>query len=170
LAWLVAPTAAFCSEHSPGPGLAWLVATAPLCSEHSPGPGLAWLVAATPAFYSEHSRGRSAARPISGNTSCKLSIVPCAESPGTSKPRFPFAPQHKAFAHPVRTMLGGCFLLRWLWVWACGRILPCDSTLALVLLSVKWLEYGQSTIPFTIHRVILTHPRGAMSLEGVEHE
>jgi hypothetical protein len=40
-----------------------------------------------------------------------LSIVPCAESPGTSRPRFPFAPQHTASAHPVRTMLGGRFRL-----------------------------------------------------------
>jgi len=131
LEWLVAVTAAFCSEHSPGPGLAWLVAVtafcsehspgpglawwvpmaAAFCSEHSPGPGLAWLMAVTAAFCSEHSPGRSAARPSSGNTCCKLSIVPGAESLGTSRPRFPFAPQHKAFAHPVRTMLGGWFLL-----------------------------------------------------------
>src|SRR6516225_8472866 len=72
--------------------------------------GLAWLVAGTVALCLEHSLGHSAARPSSGNTSCKLSIVPCAASPGTSRPRFPFAPQHKAFAHPVRTMLGGRFL------------------------------------------------------------
>ena len=92
--------------------LEWLVAvTAAFCSEHSPGPGLAWLMAVTAAFCSEHSPGRSAARPSSGNTCCKLSIVPGAESLGTSRPRFPFAPQHKAFAHPVRTMLGGWFLL-----------------------------------------------------------
>ena len=111
LAWSVAATVAVCSVHSPGPGLARMVAAmAASCSEHFPGLELAWFVPGTAAFCLEHSLGHSAARPSSGNTSCKLSIIPCAASPGTSRPRFPFAPQHKAFAHPVRTMLGGRFL------------------------------------------------------------
>ena len=57
LAWLVAVTAAFCSEHPPGPGLAWWVAVRAFCSEHSPELGLAWWVAMTAAFCSEHSPG-----------------------------------------------------------------------------------------------------------------
>ena len=52
----------------------------------------ALLVAATAAFCSEYSFARSAARPSSGNTSCKLSIVSCAESSDTSRHRFPFVP------------------------------------------------------------------------------
>src|SRR6516162_3089975 len=111
LAWSVAATVALCSVHSPGPGLARMVAAmAASCSEHFPGLELAWFVPGTAAFCLEHSFGHSAARPSSGNTSCKLSIIPCAASPGTSRPRFPFAARHKAFAHPARTMLGGRFL------------------------------------------------------------
>ena len=49
LEWLVAVTVAFCSEHSPGPGLA----VTAFCS----GPGLAWLVPMAVAFCSEHSPG-----------------------------------------------------------------------------------------------------------------
>src|SRR6516164_10241142 len=111
LAWLVAATVALCLLHSPGPGPARMVAAmAASCSEHFPGLELAWFVPGTAAFCLEHSFGHSTARPSSGNTSCKLSIIPCAASPGTSRHRFPFAPQHKAFAHPARTMLGGRFL------------------------------------------------------------
>jgi hypothetical protein len=100
-------TAVVRSEHSPGPGLAWSVAAT---AAFSSGPGFAWL-AAMPAFYSERSFERLVARPFSGNTSCKLAIAPCAESPSTSTLRFPFALRHKAFAHPVRTMRVGWFLL-----------------------------------------------------------
>jgi hypothetical protein len=110
LAYLEVATAAVCSGHLPGSGPARLVATAAVCWEQSPRPGFAWSVAAMAAFCSERSFGRSVARPIPGNTRCKLSTAPCAESPGTSRPRFPFAPQHKTFAHQVRTMLGGRFL------------------------------------------------------------
>jgi hypothetical protein len=111
LAWLVAATVAVCSVHSPGPGLARMVAAmAASCSEHFPGLELAWFVPGTAAFRFERSLGHSVARPSSGNTSCKLSIVSCAASPGTSRHRFPFAAQHKAFAHPARTMLGGRLL------------------------------------------------------------
>ena len=93
LAWLVAATVALCSVHSPGPGLARVVAAmAASCSEHFPGLELAWFVPKTAAFCLEHSLGHSDAHPSSGNTSCKLSIVPCAASPDTSRPRFPFAP------------------------------------------------------------------------------
>jgi hypothetical protein len=67
------------------------------------------LAATTAVFCLEYSFEQLAARPISRSTLCRLSLVPNAEIPGTSKHRFPFAPRRKAFEHPVRTMLEECF-------------------------------------------------------------